>query len=51
VKLALNEPVKELPPCQIGTMFLRNSIDHVYPISKYQAIIMTGELIGKITKE
>jgi carbamoyl-phosphate synthase large subunit len=51
VKLALNEPVKELPPCQTGTMFLRNSIDHVYPISTYREIMMAGELIGKMTKE
>jgi carbamoyl-phosphate synthase large subunit len=46
VKLAMNEPVKELSPCQTGTMFLRNSIDHIYPISKYQAIMTSGELIG-----
>lgn len=46
VKLAMNEPVKELSPYQIGTMFLRNSIDHIYPISKYQAIMTSGELIG-----
>ena len=46
VKLAMNEPVSELSPCQIGTMFLRNSIDHIYPISKYQAIMTSGELIG-----
>lgn len=46
VKLAMNQPVKELSPYKIGTMFLRNSIDHIYPISKYQAIMMSGELIG-----
>lgn len=46
VKLAMNEPVSELSPCNIGTMFLRNSVDHIYPISKYQAIITSGELIG-----
>jgi carbamoyl-phosphate synthase large subunit len=51
VKLALNEPVQALPACQIGSLFLRNSIDHVYPISKYKAILMTGELIGKTIKE
>ena len=51
VKLALNETVEELPSCQIGTMFLRNSIDHVYPISKYQTIMMTGELFGNTKKE
>lgn len=46
VKLAINEPVSEMSPCNIGTMFLRSSIDHIYPISKYQAIMTSGELIG-----
>jgi carbamoyl-phosphate synthase large subunit len=46
VKLAMNEPVNKFPPCRVGTMFLRNSIEHVYPISKYQAIMTSGELIS-----
>jgi len=46
VKLAMNMPVSELAPCSIGTMFLRNSVDHIYPISKYQAIMTSGELTG-----
>jgi carbamoyl-phosphate synthase large subunit len=44
VKLALAEPVEELAPCKVGTMFLRNSVDQIYPLSEYQEITTAGVL-------
>ena len=44
VKLALAEPVEEFQACRVGTMFLRNSFDCIYPLSEYQRIITEGEL-------
>ena len=51
VKLALDEPVKELPPYKVGTMFLRNSYDSIYPLSEYQSIVTAGELRRVINGE
>lgn len=44
VKLALAEPVRELPPYRVGTMFLRYSVDYICPLSEFQCITTTGEL-------
>ena len=44
VKLALNMEVKPFEHYEVGTMFLRNSIDHIYPFSDYQEITTIGEI-------
>ncbi len=51
VKLALGEEVEKLPPYKVGTMFLRNSVDHIYPLADYQEMTTSGQLIrGENTK-
>lgn len=44
VRLALGENVEPFKNYQVGTMFIRNSIDHIYPLSQYQEITTSGEL-------
>ncbi|MEI6609191.1 MAG: ATP-grasp domain-containing protein [Deltaproteobacteria bacterium] len=45
VKLALGETTHPFPPCKVGALFLRNSVDCVYPLSEYQSVITRGELV------
>jgi len=45
VKLALGETVQPFPPYQVGVLFLRNSVDCVYPLSEYQSVTTRGELV------
>ncbi len=42
--LALGEEVVPFENYDVGTMFLRNSIDHVYPLSDFQEMTTLGEL-------
>ncbi len=42
--LALGEKVAPYETYTVGTMFLRNSIDHIYPLSEFQEITTLGEL-------
>ncbi len=44
VRLALGESVTPFEEYQVGTMFLRHSIDMVYPLSDYQAMTTAGAL-------
>ncbi|MCP4135840.1 MAG: ATP-grasp domain-containing protein [bacterium] len=44
VKLALGEPVSPFENYSVGTMFIRSSIDHIYPLSDYREITTSGEL-------
>jgi carbamoyl-phosphate synthase large subunit len=44
VRLALNQSVEPLPPHKAGVMFLRHSIDMVYPLSHYESITTRGEI-------
>ena len=34
-------------PYKVGTMFIRNSVDHIYSLNEYQEITTTGELHKK----
>lgn len=43
-RLALGETVEPFESYQVGTMFLRNSIDHIYPLSEFQELTTIGEL-------
>ncbi len=45
VKLALSETVHEFTSYEVGVLFLRNSVDCVYPLSEYQSVSTKGELI------
>lgn len=45
VRLALGESVESLPHYSVGTLFLRNSVDQIYPLAAYQRMATTGELI------
>lgn len=47
VKMALGEQVAAFTSYQVGTLFLRNSIDQIYPLSEYQAMTTAGELHRK----
>ena len=49
VRLAMGEPTDPLSPCQVGVMFLRHSVDMVYPLSLYQEMTTAGELHHKRT--
>jgi len=44
VRLALGEAVEEFSSYQVGAMFLRHSVDMVYPLSMLEAITTVGEL-------
>lgn len=44
VRLALGEQVEPFVEYGVGTMFLRHSVDMVYPLAMYQAMTMEGEL-------
>jgi carbamoyl-phosphate synthase large subunit len=44
VRLALGEEVAPFPPHDVGVMFIRHSMDMVYPLSKYQMMTTAGEL-------
>lgn len=44
VKLALNVPVKPFAAYRVGTMFLRNSVDYIYPLSDYRKMTTVNEL-------
>lgn len=43
-RLAMGENVAPFESYQVGTMFLRNSIDHIYPLSEFQDMTTLGEL-------
>jgi carbamoyl-phosphate synthase large subunit len=47
VRLALGETVNPFAGYEVGTMFLRNSIDHVYPLRDYQEMTTRGEIHRK----
>lgn len=47
VRLARGERVDPLPPYSVGTMFIRHSMDMIYPLSMYEAITTGGELHHK----
>lgn len=44
VRLALGESVPEYPSYRVGTMFLRHSVDMVYPLSMFESMTTEGEL-------
>ncbi len=44
VQLALGEEVPPFESYDVGIMFLRNSIDHIYPLSEFQEMTTIGEL-------
>ena len=44
VKLALSVPVTPFDAYSVGTMFLRNSVDHIYPLSDYRKMTTVNEL-------
>ncbi len=43
-RLALGEKVPPFESYDVGTLFLRNSIDHIYPLSDFQEMTTQGEL-------
>ncbi len=43
-QLAFGEKVVPFESYDVGTMFLRNSIDHIYPLSDFQEMTTVGEL-------
>lgn len=45
VKLALSEPIEELPPYKVGTLFLRNSAEQIYPLSEFQSMTTAGKIL------
>ena len=47
VQLALGKQVEKLPPALPGVMFLRETVDHVVPLSDYESLVTTGELHKK----
>jgi carbamoyl-phosphate synthase large subunit len=44
VRLALGESVREYASYRVGTMFLRHSVDMVYPLSMFESMTTEGEL-------
>ncbi len=44
VRLALGEDVTPFETYEVGTMFLRNSVDQIYPLGDYQEMTTVGEL-------
>ena len=42
--LAAGEPVEPMTEYQVGTMFVRISLDQIVPLSDFQSIASTGEL-------
>lgn len=47
VRLARGETVAPFEDYDLGVMFIRNSIDHIYPLSDYQELTVRGELHKK----
>jgi carbamoyl-phosphate synthase large subunit len=44
LQLALGKVLSPLPPPRSGVMFLRHSIDMIYPLSHYEALTTLGEV-------
>lgn len=44
VRLALGEKVEALPATEPGVMFLRHSLDKVYPLAEYQELSLSGKV-------
>jgi carbamoyl-phosphate synthase large subunit len=45
VKLALGERIAPFSSYQVGTLFLRHSVEHIYPLSQYRRLTTEGQLI------
>ncbi|PKN61579.1 MAG: biotin carboxylase [Deltaproteobacteria bacterium HGW-Deltaproteobacteria-15] len=45
VRLALGEEVEPFSTYQVGTLFLRHSVEHIYPLSQYRSLAIEGQLI------
>jgi len=47
VRMAMGEKISPFTDYNVGVLFLRNSIDHIYPLADYQEITTIGELHKK----
>lgn len=47
IMLALGEKVENFTSYEVGTLFLRNSIDHIYSLKDYQSMTTLGEIHRK----
>ena len=45
VRLALGERVAPFTTYEVGTLFLRHSVEHIYPLSQYRHLTTEGQLI------
>jgi len=47
VRLALGERVEPFSTYQVGTLFLRHSVEHIYPLSQYRELTTDGQVVRK----
>jgi carbamoyl-phosphate synthase large subunit len=45
VRLALGERVTPFTSYQVGTLFLRHSVEHIYPLAQYRSLTTDGQLL------
>jgi len=51
VRLALGEEVPPFSTYQVGTLFLRHSVEHIYPLSQYRHLTTEGQLVRIVDEE